>query len=152
MGRPTKREQRYKYVGRPSKMTSEVVGKLEEAFAIGASINEACMYADINKSTYFDWIKKNPHFSNRVEALQLKPTLKARQTVVKALDDPVMALKYLERKHKGEFSLRTEHTGEDGKSLINKVNVKIINEHKTFDDERIGDTGNECPSEESPSS
>jgi len=152
-GRPTKHEARYKYVGRPSKMTSQVVSKLEEAFAIGASVAEACMYADITRETYYQWIKKNPKFSDRVEALQLKPTLKARQTVVKALDNPDMAMKYLERKHKGEFSIRTEHTGENGKPIVNKVKVEIINKHETFDDESGTEhQGNECPSEESTSS
>lgn len=47
----------------------------------------------------------------------------------------------------------TELTGEDGVPLINKIKVNIINKHETFDDESgAGNTGNECPSEESPSS
>jgi hypothetical protein len=41
--------------------------------------------------------------------LREKPVLIARQTVVKSLkDNPEMALKYLERKRKKEFSTRTE--------------------------------------------
>lgn len=38
--------------------------------------------------------------------------MKARKSVVNALTkDPDLALKYLERKKKDEFSLRSEHTG-----------------------------------------
>lgn len=95
--------------GRPSKMSEEKIKKLEEAFALDCSIGEACFYADISKVTYHNWVNKNPELLNRFDALREKPVLMARQTVVKSLkDNPDMALKYLERKRKAEFSPRIE--------------------------------------------
>ena len=95
-------------VGRPTVMTQEVLGKLEEAFAIGASDEEACFYANICKQALYDYQNKKPEFTDRKEALKQKPILKARQTLVKSLEDPVNAKWLLERKRKNEFSTKTE--------------------------------------------
>ncbi|MDD5068076.1 MAG: hypothetical protein PHN89_00545 [Candidatus Pacebacteria bacterium] len=122
--------------GRPSKMTPEVVKKLEEAFSIGASVSEACFYADISRETYYQWIKNNPELADRFEALKNKPILKARQTVVKALEtDPDIALKYLERKRKDEFSPRQEIGGIDGKPLPS-IQVEIIRPEQNGTEEK----------------
>ncbi len=104
--------------GRPSKMTPEVIKKLEEVFAMDGSIGEACYYADISKVTYHDWIKKNPELANRFEALRERPVLKARQEVMKGLNNYQNAMDYLKRKKKLEFSERVEMTGADGKDLM----------------------------------
>ncbi len=104
-------------VGRPTVMTSEVVSKLEEVFAIGGTDEEACFYADISKQTLYDYQKKYPDFIDRKEQLKQRPFLKARQTIVKALDNPHDAQWFLERKKKSEFAQRTELTGQDGDKL-----------------------------------
>ena len=44
-------------VGRPTVMTDETIHKLEEVFALDGTVEEACMFADIGKSTYYDFIK-----------------------------------------------------------------------------------------------
>jgi len=94
---------------RPSEMSEEKIKKLEEAFALDCSVGEACFYADITKTTYYNWLEKNPKLVDRFEALREKPVLLARQSVVKGLkESPDLALKYLERKRKNEFSLKTE--------------------------------------------
>jgi hypothetical protein len=105
-------------VGRPTVMTPEVISKLEEAFAWGCTDIEACLHADIATPTLYLYQEKNPKFIERKHALKENPVLLARSTVVNAMvDDPDLALKYLERKKKGEFSLRSELTGKDGKDL-----------------------------------
>ena len=99
--------------GRPTVMTPLVISKLEEVFAIGGTDKEACFYADISHQTLYDYQEKHPEFVERKEALKEKPILKARQTVVKALDDPNSARWYLERKRKKEFNgvIDVNHTG-----------------------------------------
>jgi len=94
--------------GRPTSMTPETLRKLEEVFAIGGTDEEACFYADISKETLYEYQRKHPEYTDRKEALKQKPILKARQTVVKALDDADNAQWYLERKNKKEFSSRQE--------------------------------------------
>ena len=103
--------------GRPTVMTPETIGKLEQAFAYGASDKEACFYAGISRDTYYKHIKKEPELADRFEALRNTPVLKARKTIVDALSSPKYASWYLERKKKKEFAQRTELTGQDGDKL-----------------------------------
>ena len=104
--------------GRPTVMTSDVIAKLEQAFAIDATVVEACSYAEISRDAFYDYLKKEPTFSDRIEDLRNRPILKARQTIVKNLEQPEGAKWYLERKRKNEFAQRQEFTGKDGADLI----------------------------------
>lgn len=116
-GRPKKRHSG----GRPTKMTKNTLQKLEEAFAMGCSDVEACLYADIGRQTLYNYQNENPDFLDRKLELKENPVLKARSTVFNNLDDKDLALKFLERRNKKEFSPRQEHTGADGDDL--KVNI-----------------------------
>ena len=100
------------------KLTDDTVNKLKEAFAIDASVEEACFYANISRQTYYNWVKDNKELGEEFDRLRQKPVLKARQEVVKGLNNFDNALKYLERKKKSEFSLRQEVTGANGEPLI----------------------------------
>ena len=98
-------------------MTPETIGKLEQAFAIDATVEEACSYADISRDAFYDYLKKEPTFSDRIEDLRQRPILKARQTIVKSLDNPQHAQWYISRKRKKEFAERIEQTGADGGAI-----------------------------------
>lgn len=95
-------------MARPTKMTNCVIGKLEEAFALGCTDAEACFYADIHPDTLYDYCKKNPQFSERKSLLKLKPVLKAKKTILENLNDAKVAQWYLERKCKEEFNTKIE--------------------------------------------
>lgn len=104
--------------GRPTLMDAQTIAKLEQAFSLDATILEACLFAGISDDVYYDYLKKEPKFADRVKALRSTPVLKARDAVISAFKkDPNLALKYLERKAKREFAPRTELTGADGKDL-----------------------------------
>lgn len=90
----------------PHKLNAITVNKMDQAFAIGASIPEACHYAKISRSTYDDWVLWFPVLKGRWEDLQQRPLLKARRTIYDALDDPDVAKWLLERKLKDEFSTK----------------------------------------------
>ena len=97
--------------GRPTVMTPEVVGKLEQAFAIDCSVEEACSFADISRDSFYDYLKKNPKFSDRIADLREKPVLKARNTVVAKIGESYAnAMDYLKRKKKLEFGDNVDHT------------------------------------------
>lgn len=100
------------------KQTPETLIKLEEAFAIDASVPEACMFAGISQNCYYEWIKDNPKLGERFAELRQKPVLKARNVIVKNLENPEVSKWYLERKAKGEFAQRSEVTGAGGVSLV----------------------------------
>ena len=84
-GRPTKHEFRYKYVGRSTKLTPEVVKKLEEAFSIGANVKQACYYANISRQSYYTYVKDNPQLSDRLEDLREKLPLQALQNLANSI-------------------------------------------------------------------
>lgn len=98
--------------GRPlfdGKSKEIIVAKLEEAFAFGCSDLEACYYADISKDTLYRMQKADPHFCERKEMLKERPTLIARQSVVRQMTkDGDLSLRFLERKKRDEFSTKTE--------------------------------------------
>lgn len=99
--------------GRPTIMTPETLAKLEEVFAVGGTDNEACFYAGIGKTTLYNYQQEHPEFVERKEALKETPILKARRTVVKALDDPNHAFRYLEKKRKVEFGNSVDITSDN---------------------------------------
>jgi len=104
--------------GRPTEMTPETITKLESIFAIGGTDKEACAYANIGTSTLYNYQQRNPNFVERKEQLKEKPFIKARLTIVRALEDPHHAQWFMERKRKAEFALRSEITGADGKNIV----------------------------------
>ena len=73
--------------GRPTKMTKQRVKKLEDAFLMGCTDTEACLYADISRQTLYSYEKSNPAFTDRKETLKQNPFMKARKVLLKALDE-----------------------------------------------------------------
>lgn len=113
-----------KKLGRPTVFTPETIGKLEYAAAIDCTIQEMASYAGINRDTLYSKLQDDKDFSDRINALRDKPVLKARETIVKSLDNPQDAHWYLERKRKAEFAQRVEQTGADGKDLVSSSEIE----------------------------
>lgn len=104
-------------VGRPSVMNQETLLKLNEAFALGCSDEEACYVAGIGKTALYKYQQDHPEFTEHKAALKERPVYLARQSVINGFEkNAELALKYLERKKKDEFSLRTDITT-NGKDL-----------------------------------
>ena len=97
-------------VGRPRTITTEKLEKLEEAFKLGCTNREACFYADVAESTFYDFLKEYPEYSDKIAMWKDYEKIKARYVVHKALEkgDRDMAKWYLERKAKDEFSTKQE--------------------------------------------
>ena len=89
---------------RAVKMTEEVVKKLEEAFAMDCTVEEACLFANISKQSYYNWIDSFPDKKERFDELRHNPFLLARATVIKGIQENYQnAMDYLKRKKKLEF-------------------------------------------------
>jgi len=99
-------------------MTEQVIAKLEEAFAWGCSDVEACLWANVATDTLYLYQRKNPAFIKRKAELKERPILLARKSVVSSLPkDPKLAMDFLSRRKKEEFSQRSELTGKDGENI-----------------------------------
>ena len=104
--------------GRPTVMTAETIQRLRDAYAMDCTDEEACSHANIGRRTLYDYQEKNPDFIEEKEKLKQKPFLLARNSIIQGIkSNPELALKYMERKKKLEFSLRTELTGTEGKEI-----------------------------------
>jgi hypothetical protein len=72
-------------VGRPSKMTPDVVSKLEAAFLLGCTDAEACFSAGISRNTMHNYQTENPEFRDRKQTLKCNPVLQARRVIMDSL-------------------------------------------------------------------
>lgn len=127
-------------IGRPTVMTPVTIDKLEEAFEWGCSDLEACLHAGIGKTALYDYQTANPDFAERKEQLKKNPTLRARRTVYKDIaENSDLALKYLERKEKDEFSTKTESDHNLTFTQMPKIEVKQ-GEKKTEITFNVGDS------------
>jgi hypothetical protein len=111
-------------VGRPSKMTPEMITKLKAAFANSFTVDEACWYAGINKQTYYNWGEKHPELLDEMDAAKKAPNMKAKQVVIGSVNagDVESAKWWLKNKASDEFGGRPaelnlglhfhQHTGE----------------------------------------
>lgn len=99
--------------GRPTSMTPETIGKLEYGFSCGLSDREACLYANINPDTLYEYCKKHPEFSERKELLKEQVKMQAKLNLASSISggDEKASEWYLERKAKDEFSTKTEVSG-----------------------------------------
>lgn len=109
--------------GRKTVMTPEIINKLEQAFSMGCSDLEACLYADIGKTTLYNYQNENPEFVERKEQLKEQLVLKARTVIANALNnkDENTAKWYLERKAKNEFSTKVEN-----ETTINGIETALV--------------------------
>lgn len=95
--------------GRPTIFTKDVLDKLDQAYAMDCTDAEAALYADISLAALLQHGVRHPEFVKRKHALKQRPFLIARNTIINGIkSDADLALKYMERKKKDEFSVRNE--------------------------------------------
>lgn len=83
--------------------------KLKPFLEVGCSLHEACINAIVPYSTMLDYIKADDEVRDNIERMKNQPLYIARKSVVDKMEfDGDLALKYLERKKKDEFSPRSE--------------------------------------------
>lgn len=118
--------------GRPSKMTDDVIKKLEQAYALDCTDAEACLFANISPATLYNYQNKFPEFVERKEQLKQTPMLLARKTIVDGIrTDPRLALEYAKNKRRKEFSTQSNQQNLDNEGnpsdAVNKIEVVIVN-------------------------
>ena len=73
------------YIPRPTVMADNVVRKLLKAFKLDVTVEEACLYADISKDTFYRKLNEDEEFSDEIGRARMYATMAARLSVVKAL-------------------------------------------------------------------
>lgn len=105
-------------MGRPTKMVSTTISKLKEAFLMGCTDSEACLYADICRDTLYEYQINHPEFSDQKEVWKSNPILKARQTIFESLNKHTVAMWYLSRKAKIEFGTQREEQEQERELIL----------------------------------
>lgn len=121
--------------GRGLEMTQEEIDRLEYAFSCGCPVTEACLFAKVNRATFYNYCNRNKGFMDRMNELRDKPVLKARLTISKNLDDPKVAQWLLERKLKKEFSAQVDISSTNT-NINTTVNMNKLKEIRDLLDER----------------
>ncbi len=110
-----------------TKLTVDAVQKLGHAFAIGATIPEACDYADIAPRTYYYWVSKNDELLQYFERMRQKLPLVAKDNIAteirgnkeKGIKGDIGLSRWLiERQQPEQYgeTLNLKHSGEIGKT------------------------------------
>lgn len=121
-----------KKVGRPKKITPELLQKLEVAFSLGLNDEQARLFAGkLPSSTFYKYCQEHPEFMELKEALKQSPEINARANIAKALKDGDKDLSkwYLERKCKDEFSIKQDL------GLSGKISVPVFIGEDEFDND-----------------
>jgi len=79
--------------GRPSKSTPEVVSKLVAAFQRDFNVTEACIHAGITRETYYQWIKNEKEFSDKMADAQRYLNMVAKEQHAQIIADPDVSVK-----------------------------------------------------------
>src|SRR4051812_14240705 len=92
-------------VGRKTVMTPEVVRKLEEAFSMDCTDEEACAFAGIGERTYYDHKAQDEAFSQRMERSKRFAFVLAKKTVRRAREqnDATLAIRWLKNRQRDRY-------------------------------------------------
>lgn len=87
----------------------EYLTNLKPYLEVGCTLHEACINAVVPYTTMVDYIKNDEDIRRKIDRMQNQPLYIARKSVVDKMEfDGDLALKYLERKKKDEFSTKSE--------------------------------------------
>ena len=94
-----------KKVGRPSSLDPAAVTKLEMAFKLGASVDEACNFAEVTRQSICRYCMKHPVFRDKIHLWRTTPVFEAKRRVFTEIvqnrnADMAMDLLRLEEKKK----------------------------------------------------
>ncbi len=97
-------------VGRPREITKRVVQQLEKSFQAGLNISEACVANNVARSTFYDYLKFDPDFSDRINILKTKPQIKAKYNIANAINEgDISTSKWYLEKTSDEFASKNKH-------------------------------------------
>lgn len=86
----------------------EVLERLEEAVKLGLSVDDACVYAGLHRSSYYEWVKKYPEVTDLLKKAEMTGKVHHLKRIYGGDKQWQSSAWFLERKFKEEWSLRSE--------------------------------------------
>lgn len=118
--------------GRPSVVTKEVIEKLEQAFMIGCTDVEACLFANISPAALYLYQNKNPEYIERKDMLKKTLNVKAKANLANSINrqDVADSKWHLERRARDEYSVKTDHDVMAALSVTGTITHEVTQEHR----------------------
>ena len=99
--------------GRPTKYNDETVKKICDAIRAGNTQSASCGYAGIAVSTFHEWLKEYPEFSEAVKKAEADVEVRNVAIIQKASDKSwTAAAWWLERRRAPDWAMKQEHKHE----------------------------------------
>jgi hypothetical protein len=119
---------------RPDKIDEICITKLEEIFKIDWTVAEACSYAGISTHPFYEKLKSDEKFNQRISAAQDYMITTARRNVWKAIKewDTQLSIRVIEKKDK-RYNPATKIENWDWQPFI----IEIVNYGSTKDQTAI---------------
>ena len=100
------------------KYNKDIVRQFETELEMGMTRTDTCTKAGISYETFTVWMERKPDFSEAVKRAEARCKERCIKIIQKAaISTWTAAAWWLERRHRDEYSLRTELTGPGGKAL-----------------------------------
>lgn len=121
-------------IGRPTKKNPDTITKLMTGFNNGYSVLETCDYAGIAPKNFYEWLKNDEDFRNKIEAAKRMPNRKAKENIIRAIQegDPNASKYWLDRRdpdfrQKGEIDVNhgVQETRNKIKEFLDDANDDI---------------------------
>jgi len=97
-------------VGRPREITPAIVQQLERSFQAGLNISEACIANNVNRATFYNYLKFDEAFLDRINILKTKPKIKAKYNIANAINEgDISTSKWYLEKTSDEFANKNKH-------------------------------------------
>ena len=113
--------------GRKTLKTDDRVKLLEDAFRIGATVEQAYSYAGIGKQTYYDWINNDEEFEDRMLRAKNYADMKAKNIVVDKIvnENSLTEAKWWLEKREFKNNIKAGVSVEDEDGKITKLILDI---------------------------
>ena len=132
MATKKKNPEDYEKVGRPEVITPQIADRIIGLFKMGLNDEEVCGQLDLTPSVLYRDQINHPEFKEKKDWAKTNLVSSARQALFSGLSSEDEKIRVdtakwvLERKVKGEFSLRQELTGKDGESLVPTIEIQPV--------------------------
>jgi len=119
-----------------TKYNSGVVDALVEILSKGITIQAACGYVGINKSTFYRWIQEYPEFAAAIDATKFEVEARLLTKIEEQGNDDWRALAWiLERRYPQDWSLKRELELNVNKSNGSNEVIEFLKQSREEEDE-----------------